>query len=151
MKLRLISHLAFLLLVVFPTAASSTDVPPHPNVVFVFTDDLGYADVGFNAELFGVETDVVTPNIDALAKEGMIFKQAYVAHPFCGPSRMALLTGRMPHTFGGQKNLPNEALNDGLNWSKTLHDPQWHDTQAGKESWEKNGMPKYEKTFSRRR
>lgn len=82
-----------------------------PNILLVFLDDLGYADVGFNAELFGVETDVITPNIDALAASGTVFRQAYVAHPFCGPSRMALLSGRMPHTFGGQKNLPNESLN----------------------------------------
>ncbi len=83
--------------------------PDQPNIVLIFCDDLGYADVGFNAELFGVETDVVTPNIDALARGGTIFKQAYVAHPFCGPSRMALLSGRMPHTYGGQKNLPDVA------------------------------------------
>lgn len=93
----------------FLTAQSAE--PSQPNIVFVFCDDLGYADVGFNAEVFGVETDVVTPNIDALARGGTIFKQAYVAHPFCGPSRMALLTGRMPHTFGGQKNLPDIAKN----------------------------------------
>lgn len=83
----------------------------RPNILLILLDDLGYADVGFNAQLFGVETDVVTPNIDALAKESTVFRQAYVAHPFCGPSRMALLSGRMPHCFGGQKNLPNEALN----------------------------------------
>lgn len=84
---------------------------PRPNIILIFCDDLGYADVGFNAELFGVKTDVVTPNLDALAKAGTIFKQAYVAHPFCGPSRMGLLSGRMPHTFGGQKNLPDHAKN----------------------------------------
>ena len=83
----------------------------RPNILLILLDDLGYADVGFNAELFGLETDVVTPNIDALAKESTVFRQAYVAHPFCGTSRMALLSGRMPHCFGGQKNLPNEALN----------------------------------------
>lgn len=80
-----------------------------PNILLIFLDDLGYADVGFNAKLFGVETDVVTPNIDALANRSTIFKQAYVAHPFCGPSRMALLSGRMPHCYGGQKNLPDFA------------------------------------------
>ncbi|MDF1823639.1 MAG: sulfatase-like hydrolase/transferase [Verrucomicrobiales bacterium] len=94
-----------------PGTAQSESSPTTPNIVLIFLDDLGYADVGFNAELFGVETDVVTPNIDALATGGTIFKQAYVAHPFCGPSRMALLSGRMPHTFGGQKNLPDVAKN----------------------------------------
>jgi len=92
--------------------ANSLDAKTEkPNILLIFLDDLGYADVGFNAELFGVETDVVTPNIDALAKGGTVFKQAYVAHPFCGPSRMALLSGRMPHCYGGQKNLPDVAKN----------------------------------------
>lgn len=90
---------------------SSAATGGRPNILLIFLDDLGYADVGFNADLFGVETDVVTPNIDALAKRGTIFKQAYVAHPFCGPSRMALLSGRMPHCYGGQKNLPDVAKN----------------------------------------
>jgi arylsulfatase A-like enzyme len=85
--------------------------PVRPNIVLIFCDDLGYADVGFNAKHFGVETDVVTPNIDALARQGTIFPQAYVAHPFCGPSRMGLMAGRMPHCFGGQKNLPDVAKN----------------------------------------
>ncbi|MDF1858945.1 MAG: sulfatase-like hydrolase/transferase [Verrucomicrobiales bacterium] len=90
---------------------SSANAGAKPNILLIFLDDLGYADVGFNADLFGVETDVVTPNIDALARKGTIFKQAYVAHPFCGPSRMALLSGRMPHCYGGQKNLPDVAKN----------------------------------------
>ena len=81
---------AFLAALLLPLVLHAAE-QPRPNIVFIFCDDLGYADVGFNAELFGVETDVVTPNIDALAKSGTIFKQAYVAHPFCGPSRMALL------------------------------------------------------------
>lgn len=84
---------------------------PRPNIVLILCDDLGYADVGFNAKHFGIDTDVVTPHIDALAKQGMIFTQAYVAHPFCGPSRMGLLSGRMPHCFGGQSNLPDVARN----------------------------------------
>ncbi|QDT09986.1 sulfatase-like hydrolase/transferase [Planctomycetes bacterium K23_9] len=83
----------------------------QPNILLIFCDDLGYADVGFNAEHFGVQTDAVTPNLDALAKHGTLFSQAYVAHPFCGPSRMGLLTGRRPHVFGGQKNLPDVAKN----------------------------------------
>ena len=81
----------------------------RPNIVLILCDDLGYADVGFNANHFGVPTDVVTPHIDSLAKQGTIFPQAYVSHPFCGPSRMALLSGRMPHCYGGQKNLPDVA------------------------------------------
>ena len=79
----------------------------RPNIILVVCDDLGYSDVGFNAKQFNVDTDAQTSNLDALAKDGMVFTQAYVAHPFCGPSRMALFSGRMPHAFGGQKNLPD--------------------------------------------
>lgn len=92
------------------SGAGSLRANERPNILLILLDDLGYADVGFNAELFGVETDVVTPHIDAMAKEGTIFREAYVSHPFCGPSRMALMSGRMPHCFGGQKNLPNKSL-----------------------------------------
>ncbi|MFH5803344.1 sulfatase-like hydrolase/transferase [Alienimonas sp. DA493] len=74
----------------------------RPNVVLIFCDDLGYADVGFN----GGE-DVKTPNLDALAAGGTVCSSGYVAHPFCGPSRMALMAGRYPHLFGGPYNLPN--------------------------------------------
>jgi arylsulfatase A-like enzyme len=83
----------------------------RPNILLIFCDDLGYADVGFNAKHFGVETDVKTPVLDKLARQGTIFSQAYVCHPFCGPSRMGLFAGRMPHCFGGQKNLPDVARN----------------------------------------
>lgn len=97
-------------LLAFLSFSESEADDSRPNILLIFLDDLGFADVGFNAKLFGVETDVVTPNIDALANAGTVFRQAYVAHPFCGPSRMALMSGRMPHCFGGQKNLPNESL-----------------------------------------
>ncbi|QDT66327.1 sulfatase-like hydrolase/transferase [Calycomorphotria hydatis] len=103
-------HLPLLILFIVSTT-NCCEAAKRPNIVLIFCDDLGYADVGFNAELFDVETDVVTPNIDALAKRGTIFSQAYVAHPFCGPSRMGLFAGRMPHCFGGQKNLPDVAKN----------------------------------------
>lgn len=94
-----------------PNQLRAESTASKPNIVLIFCDDLGYADVGFNADLFGVKTDAVTPQIDKLARGGTIFKQAYVAHPFCGPSRMGLLSGRMPHCYGGQKNLPDVAKN----------------------------------------
>ncbi|AIY15186.1 sulfatase [Cellulophaga baltica NN016038] len=79
-----------------------------PNILFILCDDLGYADVGFNGS-----TDITTPNLDQLAQDGSIFTAAYVAHPFCGPSRAALLTGRYPHTIGSQFNLPANGASTG--------------------------------------
>lgn len=73
----------------------------RPNIVLIMCDDLGYADVGFNGS-----KDIPTPNLDQLAQNATVFSSAYVAHPFCGPSRAALMTGRYPHRFGSQFNLP---------------------------------------------
>lgn len=80
----------------------------QPNILLILCDDLGYADVGFNGS-----TDIITPNLDQLAQDGTIFTSAYVAHPFCGPSRAALLTGRYPHTLGSQFNLPANGASTG--------------------------------------
>ncbi|WP_339882642.1 sulfatase-like hydrolase/transferase [Polaribacter vadi] len=81
-----------------------------PNIIVILADDLGYADVGFNRDAtFPEDRGVInTPNIDALAESGIILKNAHVAHPFCGPSRVAILTGMMPHRIGAQYNLPND-------------------------------------------
>lgn len=74
----------------------------RPNIVLIMCDDLGYADVGFNGS-----PDIRTPHLDQLANAGTICTSAYVVHPFCGPSRMGLMAGRYPHSFGGPFNLPN--------------------------------------------
>jgi arylsulfatase A-like enzyme len=62
----------------------------RPNVVLIFTDDQGMHDVG----CYGSE--IPTPNIDSLARDGMKFNSWYVASSICTPSRYGLLTGRMP-------------------------------------------------------
>ena len=66
-----------------------------PNIVIIFTDDQGYADVGkFGAEGF------TTPNLDRLADEGAVFRNFHVAQPVCSASRAALLTGCYPNRIG---------------------------------------------------
>lgn len=64
---------------------------PKPNVVFFLVDDLGSGEVGCYASKFHE-----TPNIDALAAQGMLFTTAYSPSAVCSPSRAALLTGRSP-------------------------------------------------------
>lgn len=70
-----------------------------PNFVIILADDLGYGDVGFTGS-----TQIKTPNIDALAKSGVIFTQGYVSAPVCGPSRAGLMTGRNQVNFGFDNN-----------------------------------------------
>ena len=101
--------LLLVLFISFKAIAQTTD-STRPNIIVILADDLGYADVGFNRDAnFPVDRGVIpTPNIDALANSGIILKNAHVAHPFCGPSRVAILTGMMPHRIGAQYNLPND-------------------------------------------
>lgn len=113
--------LAILLLASLPESALADT--SRPNIVIIMCDDLGYADVGFSGS-----PDIKTPELDALARAGTICTSGYVTHPFCGPSRMGLMTGRYPHKFGGQYNLP------------PVH--------AGIEEYNKLGIPKSETLIS---
>lgn len=78
------------------TALAWAGSPERPNVVFILTDNLGYADLG----CYGAR-DIRTPNIDRLAADGVRFTQFYSNAPDCTPSRTALLTGRYQHRVGG--------------------------------------------------
>ena len=62
-----------------------------PNFIVIFTDDQGYGDLGS----YGA-TDLETPNLDRMAREGVLFTNFYVGAPVCTPSRAALLTGCYP-------------------------------------------------------
>lgn len=90
------------LLIAWPQNAKASKNSQKPNILLVLMDDLGYADVGF---MPGSSPDVYTPNIDVVAQQSTIFQSAYVTHPFSGPSRAGLMTGRSPHCLGSQFNL----------------------------------------------
>lgn len=66
------------------------DAAERPNIVFIFTDDQGWNDVG----CYGSE--IPTPNVDRIAAEGVKCTQFYSASAICTPSRFGLLTGRNP-------------------------------------------------------
>ena len=59
-----------------------------PNIIYILADDLGYGELG----IYGQE-HIETPNIDALAQQGMIFTNHYSGSPVCAPSRSVLMTG----------------------------------------------------------
>lgn len=70
----------------------------RPNIVFLFSDDHSVPDLG----CYGNET-IRTPNLNALAAQGMRFDRAYVTSPQCSPSRASILTGRSPHAVGASR------------------------------------------------
>lgn len=67
---------------------SGQKAPARPNIVFILADDLGYGDVGCYGQQY-----IETPNIDALARRGMLFTQAYSGTAVSAPSRCCLITG----------------------------------------------------------
>lgn len=66
------------------------------NILLITADDLNYNSVG----AYGCKISGITPNIDQLAKEGMLFNNAYVNIAVCQPSRQSIMTGRYPHRNG---------------------------------------------------
>ncbi|MHC4123200.1 MAG: sulfatase-like hydrolase/transferase, partial [Planctomycetota bacterium] len=62
----------------------------YPNIVYILADDLGYGDVS----CLNSDSKIPTPNIDKLAKEGMIFTDAHSGSAVCTPTRYGILTGR---------------------------------------------------------
>jgi arylsulfatase A-like enzyme len=66
-----------------------------PNIIYIISDDQGWKDVGYHG------SDILTPNIDALAAEGARLTEFY-AQPMCTPTRAALMTGRYPLRYGMQ-------------------------------------------------
>ena len=67
----------------------------RPNIVVILADDLGNADLGYRG------SDIKTPNIDKLAKEGVQL-ESFHGMPVCTPARAALMTGRYPMRYGLQ-------------------------------------------------
>lgn len=104
----------FLLAVAVLTASSSTvaaagaAAAPRPNVIVIFTDDQGYGDLG----CYG-SPNILTPNIDRLAAEGIRFTSFYAA-TFCGPSRAQIMTGSYAARVGHARN-PSPNARFGLN------------------------------------
>jgi arylsulfatase A-like enzyme len=69
---------------------ASLHAADRPNIVVVFTDDQTFKAIGYN------NADVHTPNLDRLAREGLIFEKAFVASPICAASRASMMSGLFP-------------------------------------------------------
>ncbi|MEX2141876.1 MAG: sulfatase [Pirellulales bacterium] len=96
--------LAFVL-ALLSVARAADELSRPPNIVLIFCDDLGYADIG----PFGGQAP--TPHLDRMAKEGLRFTDFYAAQAVCSASRAALLTGCYPNRIGIQGALgPNSKV-----------------------------------------
>lgn len=71
-----------------------------PNILVIYSDDHGWADLGVQ----GVDKEVRTPHLDQLTRDGVRFTRGYVSAPQCVPSRAGLITGRYQQRFGVEDN-----------------------------------------------
>ena len=76
-----------------------------PNILLILSDDAGYDDFGFQGS-----KDILTPNIDQLAKNGVVFSDAHVTATVCSPSRAGIMTGRYQQRFGHEANGPTRGI-----------------------------------------
>ncbi|MEN9469293.1 MAG: Arylsulfatase [Verrucomicrobiota bacterium] len=91
----ILPFLSFVLMLSTPLVASEPAKNRPPNVVLILVDDLGWADLGCYGSTFHE-----TPNLDALAKRGALFTDAYAASPVCSPTRASILSGKYPSRIG---------------------------------------------------
>ena len=101
-----------------PAKATTTQTPASPNFLFILADDQSWA--GLSVEMiagkeFSKGKNFNTPNTEKLAARGMVFSQAYAAHPKCECSRAAILAGRTTTTL-------NATTKASTNWSMPLTD-----------------------------
>lgn len=133
----------------FALALFATAETTKPNFLVIFTDDQTYRAIGYN------NPEVKTPQLDQLAKEGLIFNNAYVASPICAASRASMMSGTFPQEHGvialnkkgfesylaggakSQRTLPNRLREAGYHtafWGKShLGPPEGLGFHEGKE------------------
>lgn len=142
----------FLCMVSYPQSGwcQPADNENHPNIIVIYADDMGYADLG----CFG-STKHRTPHLDSLAKEGARLTQFYTAQAVCSASRAALLTGCYPNRIGIQGALNHRSQHGISDQELTLaemlrsqdyhtahfgkwhlgHHPEFHPTRHGFQTW----------------
>jgi len=122
--------LIFLSIVFCNTSCSGSKVK-KPNIIIIYTDDLGYGDVSANGS-----TTIATPNIDKLANGGVRFTRGYASSATCTPSRYALLTGRYPWRGKNIQILPGTAPliigQEQITIPKMLKEEGYHTAIVGK-------------------
>ncbi|XP_015792730.1 N-acetylgalactosamine-6-sulfatase-like [Tetranychus urticae] len=129
--------------------SSSSAFPSPPNIIVMLMDDMGFGDLGINGD-----PNYDTPNLDALASQGMLLTNFYSSSPLCSPSRASLLTGRLPirngfytdNVDGRNSYTPQEIVGGISDYELTLPEllsfgSHYHSALIGK--WHLGHRPQY--------
>lgn len=121
-----LTYLTTLVCLIFSSVAAAAD---RPNIVFIFTDDHAPHAIGaYDGWLKEVNP---TPNIDALARDGMLFRNSFCTNSICGPSRAVIQTGKHSHANGFMNN-GNRFDGDQQTFPKILQKAGYRTAMIGK-------------------
>ena len=108
--------------------------PTKPNIIFILADDLGYGDVGVFYQNSRPDTKpkLLTPQLDAMAAQGLIFRQHYSSSPVCAPARASLLLGQHQGNCAIRDNQFDKALPDNHTLATVLKQAGYYCAAIGK-------------------
>ncbi len=157
--MRFVRQCSGLFAIIFVLAMAGGAGANPPNIVLIMSDDQGWGDAGYMGH-----PDAITPALDEMAEQGLVFHRFYAAAPVCSPTRASVLTGRHPfrqgiwHANAGQlrADAPNLARLLKERGYRTGHFGKWHlgtltteveDSNRGRPGDETHYAPPWERHF----
>jgi len=126
--MKYLRYFTLLILLTSTTVFSDVKSSEKLNVLFIIADDLNCS-----LGVYG-DTIAITPNIDKLAKEGVVFDNAHVQYPLCGPSRVSLMTGLYPDQTKSKKLrlFVRQTIPEVITLGQKLRMENYHSIRVGK-------------------
>ncbi len=139
MKTQSLFAIGFIAILPFVAPSRASAAEPSgkkPNIIVIFTDDQGWADLGVQGQV----DDIKTPNLDRMAAEGVNATAGYISAPQCSPSRAGLITGRYQQEFDFE-HIPDGPLPlDQVTLADRLKEAGYVSGMVGKWHLEPNGV-----------
>jgi arylsulfatase A-like enzyme len=133
MKCKFSPFVLFAVFFIFISCKETKKEEQKPNFIILFTDDQGWADLGYKQEKF------ITPHIDKFKSEGVFFSDARPSSPACSPSRASIITGKHAVDLEIVRHIPATDTTKGFDWegnaSKTYNQWEWDPANMPSKNW----------------